>query len=363
MRVLYLGDDAFDYVSDPLYVGLSRILGNDAVVDYPYKPLYHDEQARNWFMVQRPGIRYDRTQILDQVRAGLFDLACIASFRAPCVAECRALFSQATFPPTVFIDGSDDAIIRHEIVQQFPVGVYFKRDYLWDPANAVGRIRALGGAFRWNRRLLDRTRTLPVSIIPEAIPRVGPLPKDIDVSYTGRVSHPRRVKAVEILSHLPGVRFEGGVYADAGDRKYKLKASAVARLWTKLTDDGPAPEEARNKKKPPPAYYAEIVRSKMALHIRGGGWTPSPRYYEIPFLGTLLISDKPEAVIPNDFESGRHAVFCRADLGDLAAIVRRYLHEPAEREAVIQAGADHVRRYHTCEKRAEYFLDICRRLL
>ena len=76
-------------------------------------------------------------------------------------------------------------------------------------------------------------------------------------------------------------------------------------------------------------------------------------------MGTLLISDRPEVLIPNDFVDRRHAVFCKRDLSDLEALVRYYLCEDAEREAIVAEGRAHLLKYHTCERRAEYFLGIC----
>jgi spore maturation protein CgeB len=171
------------------------------------------------------------------------------------------------------------------------------------------------------------------------------------------------VKAVEILSRMDGVRFEGGIYAAPDDRKYKLVHGTFRRLWTKLADDGPASESDRNRHKSPADYYREIARSKIAVSIRGGGWTPSPRYYEIVAMNTLLISDTPEAEIPNNFVHRQHAVFCRPDLRDLESLVRHYLREEKEREIIAREGHAHLLKYHTCERRAEYFLDACRRLL
>jgi hypothetical protein len=363
VRILFLGDDQFDYVSDPLYLGLSRVLGNERVLDYPYKPLYHDPQAKNWYLAQRPGVRRSREEVLDLLRDRAFDLVCLASFRSPCLDECARLHGRVPFPPMVFVDGADDCSIRHEVAARHPIGLYFKRDYIWSLGHPLRRMAARWWSFRGDRALFGRTLPLPLSLVLDALPDIGKVPKDVDVSYTGRASHPRRIRAADILSRMEGVRFEGGIYAAAGDRQYKLVHGSLKRLWTKLVDDGPASEGARGRHKSPADYYREIARSKIAVAIRGGGWTPSPRYYEIVAMNTLLISDVPEAEIPDNFAHRRHAVFCRPDLRDLESLVRYYLREEKEREAVVREGHAHLLKYHTCERRAEYFLDACRRLL
>jgi len=73
----------------------------------------------------------------------------------------------------------------------------------------------------------------------------------------------------------------------------------------------------------------------------------------------MLVSERPEILIPNDFVDRRHAVFCKPDLSDLEALVRYYARHDAEREAIAAEGRVHVLKYHTCERRAEYFLDVC----
>lgn len=56
-------------------------------------------------------------------------------------------------------------------------------------------------------------------------------------------------------------------------------------------------------------------------------------------------------------------MFCRRDLSDLAGLVRHYVRNDGEREAIVSEGYRHLVKHHTCERRAEYFLDLCRRSL
>ena len=359
MRILFLADGHLDYVSDPLYVGLSRVLGHEQVVDYPYKPSFHDPEARQWLLAQRPGRRYSREEILDRLRDRYFDLVCLSSFRQESLDECARLYERVPFPPMVFVDGEDGGDIRHDVVARYSIRVYFKRDYVWKMGSLLGDLAGRVWTFRCDRRLFERTVPLPLSLVMDVLPDAGTVAKEVDVSFTGRASHPCRVKAVEILSRMKGVRFSGGVYASPDDRKYKLKAGGLERLRTKLVDDGPASEADQQLKKVPEAYYREIAASKIAVALRGGGLTASLRYFEIVGMGTMLLSDAPETLIPNDFVDRRHAVYCKPDLSDLETLVRHYLREEAEREAVAAEGRAHLLKYHTCERRAEYFLDVC----
>ena len=363
MNILYLTDDHLDYVSDPLYIGLSRLLGNASVVDYPYKASFHEPERKPWCLVQRPGRRHTRKEILDLLRDRHFDMVCLASFRPESLEECAVLHQHVPFPPMVFVDGSDDMDIRHDLVARYPIQVYFKRDYVWKMGGTLRDRYDLLRTFHGNRQLFERTVPLPLSIVLDALPDVSGLAKEIDVSYTGRASHPRRAAAVEVLSSMENVRFSGGLYASPDDRKYKLKAGTVRRLWTKCVDGGPASERDQERKQLPEAYYQEIAASKIALALRGGGRTASLRYFEIVAMGTMLLSDAPETVIPDDFVDRRHAVYCRGNLSNLTSLVRYYLEHDREREAIAAEGKAHLLKHHTCERRAEYFLNICARSL
>jgi hypothetical protein len=363
MRILFLTSDHLDYVSDPLYVGLSRVLGEAQVVEYPYKAGFHEVGRVPWYLVPSAGRPWTREEILDRLREKHFDLVCLASFRKECLDECAELYRQVPFPPMVFIDGSDDEHMRHDLLARYPLRVYFKRDYVWKIGRPWQDQMALLWTFRGDRRLFARTVPLPLSLVMETLPALPSVRKDIDVSYRGRASHPRRAMAVSILSRLQGIRFSGAVYASPGDRKYKLKAGRSGRTWTKLFDNGPAQEADQQQKEEPQAYYRELAASKIALHIRGGGHTASLRYFEIVGMGAMLLSDAPETLVPHDFVDRRHAVYCRPDLRDLETLVRHYLKEDAEREAITSEGRAHLLKYHTCERRAEYFLNVCARMI
>ena len=362
MRILFLSDNHLDYTSDPLYIGLSRVLGEEQVVDYPYKASFHEPKHAPWYLIPRPGRWHSREEILDLIRDGYFDLVCLSSFRQGCLDECKELLDRVPLPPIVFVDGGDYENIRHDVVARYPIQVYFKRDYVWKMGSYLRDLAGLALTFRGDRKLFARTFPLPLSIVLDALPTSCPIGTDIDVSYRGRASHPRRVRAVEILSRMEGIRFVGGVYASPNDREYKLKAGFVARLRAKLVDNALATESDQRKKKSPEAYYREIAASKIAVALRGGGRTASPRYFEIVGMRTMLLSDAPETLVPNDFLDRRHAVYCRADLRNLESLVRHYLREDAEREQIVNDAYAHLLKYHTCERRSEYFLETCRRM-
>lgn len=363
MKLLYVVDPGPDYLADQIYTGLCKVLGWEAVWDFPWKPAYHEPTAKAWYLPQNAGPRRTSEEILESLARREFDLVCLSSPRATAIGALEGIVGKVPLPPLVFMDGEDDPRIRHEVLRRFPVVLHFKRDYVWGAGGRRTGWLAWALPFRGDRNLFARTFPLPLAAVLETIPPTDSLLKVIDVSYTGRVSHGRRMRAVKILKQLPGVTFAGGVYGAPEDRPYNFETRWLRRVFSKATDRSACPRGFQDLKLPPAAYYRQIATSRVALSIRGGGLTPPPRYYEIVGCRTLLLSDPPETVIPNDFEHGRHAVFCRRDLGDLAELVRYYLRHEEERQAIVREAYAHLLKYHTCDRRAEYFLELCRRSL
>ena len=179
-----------------------------------------------------------------------------------------------------------------------------------------------------------------------------------DVSYAGRISHPKRQKAVEMLRHASGIKFLGGVYAEAEDRQSKL-LTGLPRLLIKLKGDPVVTVAQKGVKLSQSEYHTLLGRSTMALSIRGGGFD-TLRYWEIVASGTLLLSEQPDIEIPNNFVHGKQALFFRPDLSDLVDLVRIYARDPQRCATMAAEGYKHLLQYHTCERRAEYFLGVCR---
>lgn len=362
MNILFLVDPLQNYVSDPLHLGLVRVLGRDRVIHYPPKPIYYDPSAKLWFLPQIPRVQKSEDEIKALLADRFFDMVCISSHRPEPLNAFMRLYDPSTCPPIVFIDEADDARIRFEIAHRYPLAVYFKRDYVWHMGTPWKHQWAKLAAFRGDRQLFARTIPLPISLPIDALPDFRGLRKDIDVSYRGRASHPRRAKAMQILTNMRDVRFSGGLYASPGDPKYKLQ-TGLSRIWTKYFSDAPAEMGDLQQKQGPTAYYREMAASKIAVALRGGGHTASLRYFEIVGMGSLLLSDAAETMIPNDFVSGRHAVYCRPDLKNLESLVRDYLNADAERETMIKDAYTHLMTHHTCERRAEYFLSACAKMI
>jgi Glycosyl transferases group 1 len=359
MKVLYLTDPELDYLADQVYDGLCAILGWQNVFDFPRKAAYHDPEARVGYLVQNPGHTYGLEDLAGMIRERQVDLAILSSPRRGVVDACRALAARVELTPVVLLDGEDDSRIREDLFRSVGAALYFKREF------PIGVRRRGGPWFESGGRcdstnLIGRTHPLPFSVTGASLSPVRDVRRDIDISFVGRASHHKRVRAVRLLKEATDLRFEGGVYVNSTDRSSKVAESWVGAMAAKLIGDPPA--RGSIQKISPEEYRALLHRSKMALSVRGGGFD-TVRYWEIPASGALLVSERPDIVIPHNFEHGVHAIFCRPDLQDLPGWVRQLRDDEPERQRMAEAAHRHLLAFHTSEHRATYLLDLCRRLL
>ncbi len=333
-------DPGPDYLADQIYTGLRMTLGDSAVVDYPCKQIYHDPSKKLWYLPQSPGSDHRQQDVLGLLGEKYFDFICVSSPRMGPQKSLESLRKASHLPPLVFLDGEDDARIRYELAERYSVALYFKREYIWGGGKRVRRFKDYYNylrSFHYNKGLFQSTYPLPFSAIVQEIPKVRASDRDIDVSFRGFAwskDSRKRHKAYGILKGMEGCRFVGGIY----------------------TPKDPSSRVGHDE------YYGELRRSKISVSIRGGGFD-TLRFWEIPACKALLISERPDISIPHCFEHERHAVFCKEELSDLMELVRYYLSHEEERDRIASQGYEHLMKYHTCERRADYLLDICKNRL
>jgi len=291
-----------------------------------------------------------------------FDLMVLSAIRSGPLEALETFSQRSILPPLVLVDGDDGTQIRKDLFWQFRCALYFKREYQWHGGNRLKDKYKRWRKFGTDQELFSRTYPLPFSPVLDTVPSLDHETKDVDISFIGHASHRKRIRAVKILQDAPGLRFEGGVFAEPSTRRSKLALGTIPILLAKLQGDPYASEDECRKKLTFADYFRLLGRSKMGLSIRGSGFD-TMRYWEIVASKTLLVSEKPYIDIPNNFEHGKQAVFCRPDLSDLVDLVRNYAHDDSARRDIAEAGYRHLLEFHTCERRAEQFLDVCRKRL
>lgn len=361
MKILYLTYPRHDYLADQIYTGLCKLLGWENITDFPYKPHYHDPAYRVPSLPQNPGSRCELDEIITRLERNEYDLLVLSTSRRETIEAFESIFGKVNLPPRVLIDGDDHSHIQKDLFDHFQLSLYFKREYQlsWSHETItswVKKWREFGG----HRELFHRTYPLQFSVNLDTLPNVNGVQKDLDLSFVGHISHRSRVRTVKFLRSLKDIRFEGWVYADPTDRKSKFAVGPLSILKEKIKGDPRIPEFERGVKLSYQDYFNLLTRSKIALSIRGSGFD-TLRYWEIVAAKVMLISEEPFILIPNNFDHGKHALFCGSDYRDVPDLVRIYSRDDAAREQIVEAAYQRLLRFHTCERRAMQFLETCQK--
>lgn len=194
------------------------------------------------------------------------------------------------------IDGEDDPTLRNHIVPR--VKAYFKREYLKGLA-CPGNVHPL-----------------PFAAIPEEVIENVPQ-RQYPVFYLGNPSH-------------------------------------HDRLWVAgaLTSMGFMPLNIRFEKA---EYNKFLMGSMIGISARGGGWD-TYRYWETPYFGAMLLSQRLDIVIPGDFVEGTEAVFYSGP-DELKTKLRESLADPARTKKIADAGKAACRERHLSIHRAKTVLE------
>lgn len=194
------------------------------------------------------------------------------------------------------LDGEDGADVMSHIVPS--VKTYFKREYL------------KGHAYPSN------VRPLPFAAIPERTVDGVPL-REPPVFYMGHRTH--------------------------GDRKWVSKT---------LASLGFMPIETRIEKA---AYNEYLMGSLIGISVRGNGWD-TYRYWETPYFGAMLLSQRLGIVIPGDFEEGKEALFYSSP-DELKIKLQGALANRDAAKKIAAAGKEACRKRHLSIHRAKTVLE------
>ncbi len=347
MKILWLVHLEPDYGESMVYDGLCKILGDDNVVDFPYKYTLHGEmefvqnknvkrylEASNTpvgfngidpksyltqpgqhsrpydWIIPHKGIDYDYADILDMCNTKYFDLIVLAHPRSVAMWFLELLFRDLgnlhEKAPVVMCDFEDYYELRHDIFQKFNINLAFKASYVQNELNIYG---------------------LPLCspIIDNPNFRFDDSHKTIHVTARWGISHPLREKVLNEIRQVQAI-----VHASAGI-SYR-------------------------------EYLNEIALSKIGVSMGGhGSLNRNPnRQWEIPSYRTMMLCEDPSINYANPFENGKHCAFFDPNVdGDVKRKLEYYINHEDERQAIAEAGHEHLKKYHTTVARAKYFLEIC----
>lgn len=307
-KVLFLIHPAPHYGLDVLYDGLCEVLGDDQVVEWPWKPTLHGTAmatlANYPCAFERGGAPRDFHDLLAGLEKREFD--CLLLGDCECelpTAEVRALVQSAREHgvPVVLVDQMDECIdMRPKVLAHLGIGqfdLYVKRE--------MAEFLHYEGA-------------------------VLPLP----FGYAESKVRPHAGQRSEELFW-------------AGHRQFGLRRLHLEHLERRFGWDlSPtfSPEE----------YALRISSSRMGLCLHGKGYD-TVRYWELPAHGTMLLAERPPLHIPHNFVDGESAVLFDS-LPELEDKMTYYLSQPQEVARIASNGEALYRQHHTSSARARQLL-------
>lgn len=320
MKILFINSKHSDYQQDVVFSGLIKILGAGAVTHWPFNHKFvFPFKAYPKNMAQHPQAWRTATFLTSDLKG--FDLVVVGSCKPDTFKNYLKIASKISAKTKVFfLDGGDreelggdlerlhHAHLWQEALNVRPFDFIFKREYLTGKSHDA------------------HVLPLPFGYNLSKVPMLKHH-KKYEVSFWAVESHPIRTEALHLIKDEFDCK-SNGTSLNQEFKLYKRKGDY---------------------------YLQELNACKIVLNFRGGGWD-TLRYWETPAVSSLMISQKPQIEIANNFEHEKHAIFCKDDLSDLIDLCKFYLKNDTLRKKIQSAGHQHLLEYHSDEARAKEVL-------
>lgn len=318
MRVLYVNSGGVDYLQDLLRSGLRKLLGRD-LIDWGWNKRYH---LPFWSHPENMGYAGPCSPTLkDFSKHGDIDAVVIGACKKEALE--RYLKIQKFIPKrtkVIFIDGGDEPELGGDL----------RRESAFHLLHEMMTYREPDLLFK--RELLDdieqpAVKPLPMAFNLSAAESLRKVKKQYKVAFWAVESHPIRTQALAIL-----------------ETQFDCKENGTIRgqLFSKYHRKGQR-------------YLEELAACQIVLNFRGAGWD-TLRYWEAPAIGSLLVSQKPQIVIPNDFVHGEEVIHIGVDFQEMLDVCRHYLINADKAEEITKNAHAKLKKFHTDVARADNVL-------
>ncbi len=306
LRVLLVLPARAHYGLDVLFDGLCEVLGEQQVVEWPWKPSLHGQAPADFTsypcLFARDGAPRTDDDVFALLEDGYFDFVLIGHFELHTMPEAaQRLGRSLRRTPFYIVDQEDGAADYREHV----LGVLGRRD--------------MAGYFK-REMLVAHDYGPGVWPLPFAYPahraRITDAPRLQDVFWAGQRAAGMRRPYIELMEKELGRRFDAH-----------------------LT---------------PEAYSAALCGAHTGLNLFGLGFD-TVRYWELPAHGCLLFSERSPLRIPDNFVDGESAVFFDEPASFLEKL-RWIIASPADAARIADAGRQHFLTHHTHAERARQLL-------
>lgn len=311
------------YGSFFLFDGLSRILGDDQIITYPWKKSYFGlvddsyilDDGKRGKTGPSPYMkkRFVEPWSLGEIKKRIdeFSLWILMAPRTYAIKGLRELISlKKSNVPLAFCDHEDGQGIREDLIREFNPDFIFKRELTNTEDNRIHPITFSSVCWDFKEDIEEKT---------------------IDVFCSFGLTHIIRKNIRNLLQNNERLK------------KYKI----IVRC-----------NDCGDKMFGYHQYLKEMASAKINIVARGHG-IDTVRRWEAPIFSGLVLADKLPLVVPNDYEGNKHIVYYKNDLSDLVDKIIYYLENDEERKKIGEAGRKHTFENHTSIRRAAYFLSIC----
>jgi hypothetical protein len=327
MKILYICSNRFDYLQDLTYAGLVKVLGKENVVDYPWNPKFNlpiKSYPKN-LGFKSISFRFPFMNSFKEI-----DFVILASAKKDVLESYLKILPLVKNKPILFLDGGDFSEIGGDFYREHS-GDLYEAAIKKRPFDIILKREYISSLHAHHSNIFPFPFSFPYNI---TFPTISESFKKYDVSFWGQQYPQIRTNALNLLAGKYDCN-QNGTTLDQNFQTYKRRG-----LF----------------------YLEEISRCKIVLNFRGFGWD-TMRYWEVPATGTFMISQEPKISIPNNFESGKHLVWCSDSLDDLIDLIDYYLARPLEREKMAINAREHLIKYHLNTARAATLIEIVQRIL
>jgi len=354
---------------DLYFKGLKTILRSNCV-EWPYKALYHlsnkngkllgcdldgkleIEEDDSGFLVNKKDswktpkhfgcINDEKYEYRQLPNLSDFDVILFNFLRSKLQKSImrKVLHDKSIKTPIFFIDGEDDPFVKAFYLSSKIKG-YFKREIL--SSFSVNKYYIEKWFKNYAYRLLNEKLNISSFLFPAVIglPKLVSLNLTVGTDIPYKVANDKTIDISFISSIASPYRLELYKFLKKYIRKRNLKA------YLKTTGKGdwiPYTE-----------YQKILSSSKLSISVQGAGFD-TYRYWEVPFYGSTLVSQKPFIFIENNFVDGESAIFFR-NFKELERKLDYYLLKD-KWEMICKNGQTHFLKYHTHIHRAKKILEV-----
>lgn len=326
-----------DFSLDLIWAGLVRRLGPENVIDYPFREKHHrglpvliGDHEKDYGS-ERSSLGYtsrnldcaalDKDMIMDEIRRGGIG--------------------------RIFLDERQESIeLYHSLRASFfpiPVVVVAGHDRFWNesPQRVMDQLPRLQAMFidDWQPEYdgKDKIHLINLSI-------------NYDHLWTGHAGMGLSTEKVYDVCFM-GYNSSGdrATFLDHISKKYSGRNNCIV-LEKRPNEFG---RFVRHQ-----AYFENMARSKICINVKGGSACGRAlRYYEIPYVGSCMLSQTFPARLLHPFKAGEHCFYFDS-LDELDANIEYLLSDDEVREFIARKGHEHAMKFHTIDARMSQVFEV-----